>query len=387
MVMTEEACVSDDDLLPSWINGDRNAPRPGRRDDDPPESDVDLDTDPTEAEAWTDPARDPGADRADLGGDLGPDDDGGWAAPGGDLDLRPDDDQARPDPRDDGAARHASRGVADRDDNLVTGAAADDRPVDAADGRPVDDGDDPAFEVEHSELEWVAVAPRSGETFPLGEPAWPQVPEVDHSPVTTAEMTGLWLSPETGRESPLRIDGEPIDPRDAGVTDELALRLLDLSDMWQRDWDPITGWRPRARPDDFDALAHHLARRLKDAAGATDVTLYLAQYGHAGVFPIAAATEREPVVVRLMNDYGARMPVWGSFVTESGVGAFTSELNLKLEAWAEVFAENMDPEHGWRRPEITRAYRTQALALADEMRDELGPDYVVDVDLWEIDDV
>ncbi|WP_226346322.1 hypothetical protein [Agilicoccus flavus] len=290
-------------------------------------------------------------------------------------------------------------GRADRSDRRRDDASADD-------AAGVDDGaGEVAFEVERGADEgWIAIAPLAGETFapdgpspagaepdlhavgaPVAGLLWPDGPEVDRSEVPVADMTGLWLSAETGRESPLRIDGQPLDPRDAGIDDDLALRLLDYSDMWARDWDPATGWRPRARPDDFEALGGHLARRLKDALGATEVTLYLAHLGRSGVVVVPPAEEREPIRVRLMNEYGAPMPVWGDFVTEAGVGSFSSELNLKLEAWAEVFAENMHHETGWRRPEIVRAYRAQAYALAEQMRDELGPDYVVDVDLWELD--
>lgn len=208
--------------------------------------------------------------------------------------------------------------------------------------------------------------------------------DVDTSLVPPEEMRGVWLVTETGRESPLRLDGQPIEPEDLALPADIAYRLLDWSDQWQAEWDDARGWLPRARIGDFEALGRWLARRVKDSVGAIEVTLEPPHLGRAGLERIEAARTRPPIVVRLENDYGAPFPVWGDFVTESGVGSFSSELNLKLEGWAAHFEDHMDSVTGWDDPAAARDHAAFAAELAADMADELGPDYRVELDLWEL---
>lgn len=208
--------------------------------------------------------------------------------------------------------------------------------------------------------------------------------DVDTSLVPPEEMRGVWLVTETGRESPLRLDGQPIEPEDLALPADIAYRLLDWSDQWQAEWDDARGWLPRARIGDFEALGRWLARRVKDSVGAIEVTLEPPHLGRAGVERIEAARTRPPIVVRLENDYGAPFPVWGDFVTDSGVGSFSSELNLKLEGWAAHFEDHMDSVTGWDDPAAARDHAAFAAELAADMADELGPDYRVELDLWEL---
>lgn len=208
--------------------------------------------------------------------------------------------------------------------------------------------------------------------------------DADTSTVPPAEMTGIWLRTELGRGSPLRMDGEPIEPEDLDVSTELIDRLRDYSDLWHREWDAGRGWRPRARIGDYEALGLWLARRVKDAVGATDVTYEPAHLGRSGARRVDVAAQREPEVVLLMNEAGARMPVWGDFVTDSGVGSFSSELNLRLEAWAEQFERALAAPEGFADPGAGATHEAQARALAAEMQAELGPDYRVELDLWEV---
>ncbi|GAB95653.1 hypothetical protein BJY21_000884 [Kineosphaera limosa] len=212
----------------------------------------------------------------------------------------------------------------------------------------------------------------------------PWVSDIDTSPVPHREMTGLWLTTESDRESPLRLDGQPIEPEELDLAPEIVDRLLDWSDQWRAQWDEAQGWLPRARIGDYEALGHWLARRVKDGAGAVEVTLQLAHLGRAGVERIAAADVRAPLVVQLSNAHGRRFPVVGDFVTDSGVGSFTAELNAKLEGWAEHFAAHMDPVLGWGDARAARDHATFAGELVGEMTDELGPDYRVELDLWEV---
>lgn len=212
--------------------------------------------------------------------------------------------------------------------------------------------------------------------------------EIDTSPVSPEEMTGIWLTTEYGTDSPVWLDGNPIEPEDLNVPAELADRLRDWADMWNAQWHPDSGWQPRARITDYEALGEWLARRVKDFSGAVTVTLQPAHLGRSGIHEIAGPSEREPVVVRLMNDYGRAVPVWtagdGSFVTEFGVGSFSSEVNARLEAWAEEFLAFMDPENGWQAPDVAPAHAHEARELARDMQEELGPDYRVELELWEL---
>lgn len=197
-------------------------------------------------------------------------------------------------------------------------------------------------------------------------------------------MTGLWLTTEADRESPLRIDGEPIEPEELNLPPDIADRLRDWSDQWRAEWDDAQGWLPRARIGDYEALGHWLARRVKDGAGAVDVTLQLAHLGRAGVERIEAHGRRRPIVVHLVNAHGRAFPVQGDFVTDSGVGSFSAELNAKLEGWAAHFADHMDPVTGWDGPRAARDHAAFGAELAGEMAAELGADYRVELDLWEL---
>lgn len=206
---------------------------------------------------------------------------------------------------------------------------------------------------------------------------------VDTSEVSFEEMTGIWLTTEDDRESPLRLDGQPIEPEELDLPPDVCDRLRDWSDQWRAEWDPERGWLPRARIGDYEALGGWLARRVKDHVGALDVTLNLVDQGRAGVTRIAAPGDREPVVITLTYRLRARLPVAGDFVTESGVGSFSAELNGRLEAWAADVQDELDMHGRWEEPVAARDYADYARLLTADMADELGPDYRVELDLWE----
>ncbi len=230
---------------------------------------------------------------------------------------------------------------------------------------------------------WIAF---EGEAPP--EAPWEN--EIDTSPITAEEMTGIWLTTVWGQESPVWLDGQPVEPEELGIPAEIADRLRDWADMWNTQWNPDSGWEPRARITDYEALGEWLARRVKDACGPVRVSLQPAHLGRSGVRTIDGPEQREPVVLRLMNDYGARMPVRGpggrpdEFVTEFGVGSFSSEINARLEAWAQEFAAFMDPRTGWSAPELAAGHAQEGADLVHAMQAELGPDYRVELVLWEL---
>lgn len=91
--------------------------------------------------------------------------------------------------------------------------------------------------------------------------------------------------------------------------------------------------------------------------------------------------------MRLANRHGDGFPVQGDFVTDSGVGSFSAELNAKLEGWAAHFAEHTDPVTGWHDRRAARDHAAFAGELAADMAHELGADYRVELDLWELNGV
>ncbi len=218
---------------------------------------------------------------------------------------------------------------------------------------------------------------------PGGGDAWSDYGEiVDTSEVSVEEMTGIWVTTDLVRESPLRMDGEPIDPEELDLPPEVCDRLRDWSDQWHAEWDPDRGWLPRARIGDFEALGHWLARRVKDGVGALEVTLHLPHLGRSGIETIEEPGRRRPMIVTLGHTIRGSLPVRGDFVTEFGVGSFSSEINGRLEAWADDVRAHRDNRGGWRDPQDAEEFAEMAEDLADDMEEELGPDYLVELELW-----
>ena len=44
----------------------------------------------------------------------------------------------------------------------------------------------------------------------------------------------------------------------------------------------------------------------------------------------------------------------------------------------------MDPENGWQAPDLAAAHAHEGHELARDMAEELGPDYRVELELWEL---
>ncbi|GAB48308.1 DUF402 domain-containing protein [Mobilicoccus pelagius] len=227
----------------------------------------------------------------------------------------------------------------------------------------VDEDDEPAVEVERDGGEsWSGHGRSGGDRGVVVADVSHDLEDIDTTPVDPSEVTGVLLTTETGRESPLYFDGRPIEPEELDLSPELVDHLRDWSDRWTRDFDPVRGWQPRAVIADYEALGRWLGRRVKDEVGGLAVTVQLAHLGRSSLFPIAAAEDRPAEVVELDADAPGELPVRGDVVTRVGtVGCFTSEVNARLLDW--------------------RALGGADEAEADELRrfmsDELGPDYEV----------
>ncbi|MBO3133143.1 hypothetical protein, partial [Dermatophilus congolensis] len=228
--------------------------------------------------------------------------------------------------------------------------------------------------------------PNEPEPHRHNEPEEPE--EIDTTPVSAEEMTGIWLTTVTGHTSPVWLDGEPAEPEDLGVPDDISDRLRDWAELWNTQWHPDSGWLPRARITDYEALGQWLGRRVKDVSGAVTVTVQLSHLGRAGITVVQPPETRQPVRVLLMNDYGLNWPIWvaddADFVTEYGVGSFSSEINARIEAWTAQFHQHMNPQTGWQAPHLATHYAETAEDLVLAIAEELGPDYLVELDLWEL---
>jgi len=186
--------------------------------------------------------------------------------------------------------------------------------------------------------------------------------DIDTSPVDPAEVAGVLLTTESGRTAPLWFDGHEVEPEDLDLSPELSDHLRDWADRWNRDFDPVRGWHPRAVIADYEALGRWLGRRVKDEVGGLAVTVQLAHLGRSSLETVPPAPDREPAAVALDPDAPGDLPVRGDVVTETGtVGCFSSEVNERLRQWREF---------GGRDAE--EAARLRALMAA-----ELGPDYAV----------
>lgn len=89
-------------------------------------------------------------------------------------------------------------------------------------------------------------------------------------------------------------------------------------------------------------------------------------------------------VVRLMNEYTVRWPLWGQLGPLSeGELKVSDPVARELKAWARSFNEHFDWQRGWDDPAIAAAHALEATRLRDALQADLGPQYDVVLDLWE----
>ncbi|MFE7504385.1 hypothetical protein [Promicromonospora sp. NPDC057488] len=88
-------------------------------------------------------------------------------------------------------------------------------------------------------------------------------------------------------------------------------------------------------------------------------------------------------VVRLMNDYAAKWPLWTIPFSQRSDWSLSDELTSRLEAWAAVFNAHYDFMTGWPTAEMREAQRAEGVELAALLQAELGDEWRVDLHFWE----
>ena len=200
---------------------------------------------------------------------------------------------------------------------------------------------------------------------------------------------------EPGFDTPIWVDGIPTQPEELGLSGEVADRIRDwacVRDVVREGADAapegtvamLADWMGVCELDGrYELLGRWVGNRVKDAVGSTTVVLHL-DPPHPGdrrrPAPVVVPPrgQRTPVRVRLMNEHGVDLPVWGDAVTAWGVGRFSPALEERLRAWARQWAELADPtDDSPLDPDLLRAHEQEGAALRDALARELGPDHDV----------
>jgi L-alanine-DL-glutamate epimerase-like enolase superfamily enzyme len=89
--------------------------------------------------------------------------------------------------------------------------------------------------------------------------------------------------------------------------------------------------------------------------------------------------------VKLMNEYGVDFPLWidGFSEGEAPFSDLPEAVRERLRAWARGFDENFNAFEGWASTASREAHVREARTLLSIVRDALGPDADVTLDLWE----
>lgn len=89
--------------------------------------------------------------------------------------------------------------------------------------------------------------------------------------------------------------------------------------------------------------------------------------------------------VKIMNEYTVGWPLWNaSGPAERREFPLSEPLAQRLEHWARFFNDHFDWETGWDDPALKEPHRIEAHELCRLVSEELGPDYGVRLDLWEV---
>ena len=88
-------------------------------------------------------------------------------------------------------------------------------------------------------------------------------------------------------------------------------------------------------------------------------------------------------LVRVMNEYGASLPVWYLDEPEQIHAVLKMSTIQALEAWSRYFQENFDHEHGWPDQDKAKEQYKIGLELARQVRRELPETLRVEYWPWE----
>ncbi|MFL0422260.1 MULTISPECIES: hypothetical protein [Kocuria] len=91
-----------------------------------------------------------------------------------------------------------------------------------------------------------------------------------------------------------------------------------------------------------------------------------------------------PTTVRMFNEYGCNWPFWG----EDGLLGqedfpLPPELTRDVLAWTRNFNQHFDHDKGWPTPVQREANRREGEQLAKRVQGAVGPEVIIDLDLWE----
>lgn len=93
--------------------------------------------------------------------------------------------------------------------------------------------------------------------------------------------------------------------------------------------------------------------------------------------------------VHLMNEFTVEWPLWGGIHgterTRPSEWPLSEDLVARILDWASFFSSHYTWRVGWADCADERSHRIAAQQLARRLREELGPEFDVELRLWECD--
>jgi hypothetical protein len=88
-------------------------------------------------------------------------------------------------------------------------------------------------------------------------------------------------------------------------------------------------------------------------------------------------------VLRLMPEYTADLPLWGSVLSDLKL---SGKLLDELAVWQQQFDDNFDPFSRWSSEDVKAEWAARAVVLELDLRIEIKGRAVLEVDLWPLDE-
>ena len=89
-------------------------------------------------------------------------------------------------------------------------------------------------------------------------------------------------------------------------------------------------------------------------------------------------------IVKLMNDYSVRFPLWDEKgLLEPEQLPLSSALRDQLVSWALDFQKHYHWQDGWGGTDVASEHLGQGQRLFEQLREELGDDYEIAFEPWE----